>query len=228
MKLSKRESNHSNRYYTRLLSRHWLTDLVFEIELMRPESFEFEPGQRIRIVYEAIERDYSLINSPTDSTLSICLHNVQGGQLSPLLAHAEIDTEFSFMGPHGYFTYRPSARPTIFVATGTGIAPFLSMARSGVTGFTLLHGVPTVKDLHYEEFFAAAARMYVPCVSREPNQLLSKPNGFHGRITDYLKINLPVKKYDFYLCGRQDMIRDVTLLSDERFPGSFVFTEVFY
>ena len=195
---------------------------------MRPESFEFEPGQRIRIVHETIERDYSLINAPNDSTLSICLHNVPGGQLSPRLSQVEIDTEFSFIGPHGYFTHRSSPRPIIFVATGTGVAPFLSMARSGLTGFTLLHGVPTAEELHYEKFFHSAARMYIPCLSRETNQLPSKPIVFYGRVTDYLKAHLPVETYDFYLCGRQDMIRDVTLLADERFPGSFVFTEVFY
>ncbi len=34
--------------------------------------------------------------------------------------------------------------------------------------------------------------------------------------------------YDLYLCGRQEMIRDATLMADERFPGSLVFSEFFY
>lgn len=39
---------------------------------------------------------------------------------------------------------------------------------------------------------------------------------------------LSVKAYDFYLCGCREMIRDVTLLVDERFPGSYIYTELFY
>ena len=31
-----------------------------------------------------------------------------------------------------------------------------------------------------------------------------------------------------FLCGEREMIRGVTLLVDERFPGSRVYTEVFY
>jgi NAD(P)H-flavin reductase len=50
----------------------------------------------------------------------------------------------------------------------------------------------------------------------------------HGRVSDYLEAHLPDGAYDFYLCGRQDMIRDVTLLVDEKFPGSLVYAETFY
>ena len=44
----------------------------------------------------------------------------------------------------------------------------------------------------------------------------------------YLKDKLPVEACDFYLCGRREMIRDATLLVDERFPGSYIYTELFY
>ena len=36
------------------------------------------------------------------------------------------------------------------------------------------------------------------------------------------------RAYDFYLCGREEMIRDVTLLVDEAFPGSRVYAEIFF
>jgi hypothetical protein len=41
------------------------------------------------------------------------------------------------------------------------------------------------------------------------------------------EITLTKPKY-FYLCGRREMIREVTLLVDEKFAGSFLFTEPFY
>jgi ferredoxin-NADP reductase len=215
-------------YSPKLLARRWLTEKVFEIELTRPSSFQFTPGQRIRFYHETMQRDYSLLTTPSDSTLGLCLFNVEKGQFSPVFAAAEIGTKFSFTGPYGYFTYRPSERPAVFVATGTGIAPFLSISRSGVTEFTLLHGVRTASDLHYQAFFRRTARSYVPCLSASPDQVGTVENGFDGRVTRYLKEYLPLSTYDFYLCGRQEMIRDVTLLVDETFPGSLVYTETFF
>jgi NAD(P)H-flavin reductase len=153
---------------------------------------------------------------------------VEKGQFSPVFAAAEIGTKFSFTGPYGYFTYRPSERPAVFVATGTGISPFLSISRSGVSEFTLLHGVRTASDLHYQDFLRRTARSYVPCLSASPDQVGTVENGFDGRVTRYLKEYLPLNTYDFYLCGRQEMIRDVTLLVDEQFSGSLVYTETFF
>ena len=215
-------------YSTKLLARRWLTEKVFEIELTRPSSFQFTPGQRIRFYHETRQRDYSLLTDPSDSTLALCLFKVEKGQFSPVFAAAEIGTKFSFTGPYGYFTYRPSERPAVFVATGTGIAPFLSMSRSGVSEFTLLHGVRTVSDLHYQDFFRRTARSYVPCLSASPNEVETVENGFDGRVTRYLKEHLPPSSYDFYLCGRQEMIRDVTLLVDQKFPEALVYTETFF
>ena len=48
-----------------------------------------------------------------------------------------------FTGPHGYFTFRDFRLKPVFVATGTGIAPFVSMVRAGAKGFIVLHGVST-------------------------------------------------------------------------------------
>jgi hypothetical protein len=47
-------------------------------------------------------------------------------------------------------------------------------------------------------------------------------------VTDYLQKNLAPGEYDFYLCGRREMIHDVTLLIDERFEGSLIYTEIYY
>jgi NAD(P)H-flavin reductase len=215
-------------YSTKLLARRWLTEKVFEIELTRPSSFQFTPGQRIRFYHETMQRDYSLLTTPSDSTLGLCLFKVEKGQFSPVFAAAEIASEFSFTGPYGYFTYRPSERPAVFVATGTGIAPFLSISRSGVGEFTMLHGVRTTSDLYYQDFFRRTARSYVPCLSASPDQAGTVENGFDGRVTRYLKEYLPPSTYDFYLCGRQEMIRDVTLLVDEKFSGSLVYAETFF
>jgi len=200
-----------------LLQRRWLTKNAFEIELTRPPSLEFKAGQTIRFIDESMERYYSLLSSPDDPTLAVCVYYVPGGSFSPVLADAEIGARFSVTGPHGYFTFNPSERAPVFVATGTGIAPFVSMGRSGVTDFILLHEVELAEDLYYQDIFRKIASNYVPC-----------PGSFHGNAAGFIKKNLPPASYDFYLCGEREMTREVTLLVDEHFRGSYIFKEVFF
>ena len=145
--------------------------------------------------------------------------------MSGLLSAAEIGKPFTIDGPYGYFTYKPSIRPAVFVATGTGIAPFCSMARAGVSGFTILHGVRLPEDLYYLDQFKHSAAKYVSCLTEAKTP---PPDAFKGNVTTYLDKHLPGSTYDFYLCGRREMIRDVTLLIDDRFPGSLIYTEMFY
>ena len=212
-------------YSAELIERRWLSNKSFEITLTKPKSFEYLPGQWIRLIHHTVERDYSLVSSPTDPDFALCIRNIEGGILSPGLSNAPVGSCFNFNGPHGYFTFRPSTRPAVFVATGTGLAPFVSMARSGVTGFILLHGVRSAEDLYYASVLKTAAKQYVPCISETER---SSGKYFQGRVSDYLQENLDPGPYDFYLCGRREMIREVTFLVDEKFSESLIFTEVFY
>ncbi|MGD2037260.1 MAG: FAD-binding oxidoreductase [Desulfobacterales bacterium] len=212
-------------YNVKLLKRKWLSKKTFEIILGLPPAFVFKPGQRISLILEGQERDYSIVSAPKESELTLCIRKVTGGKLSALLSSADIGSSLSVKGPHGYFTYKPSPRPAFFVATGTGIAPFCSMARSGISGFTLLHGVGLPEDLYYASHFRQSAREYIPCLTDAKKM---PANAFRGRVTEYLEQHLTAGAYDFYLCGRSEMIRDVTLLIDERFPQSLVYTERFY
>jgi len=211
-----------------LLHRRWLSKKAFEIELSRPSGFEFSAGQSIRMTYQGHERHYSLISAVDDQTLAICVRYIPGGTFTPVLAESEPGARFRFTGPHGYFVFRPSPRPAVFAATGTGIAPFVAMARSGVRGFTLLHGVRTGDELYYKEVLNRVAAAYLPCLSGETGSASPAIKAFAGKVTGYVKNHLARRPCDFYLCGRQEMVREVTLLADEHFPGSYVYTEVFF
>ena len=212
-------------YSVALLERRWLSKKTFEITLSQPPGFKFKPGQRISLNVERDERDYSIVSAPGDSELTLCIRNVSGGKLSNFLSTADIGISFSMSGPFGYFTFKSSDNPAVFVATGTGIAPFCSMARSGISGYSLLHGVGSAADLYYTSLFQQSADTYMPCLSDTKN---SPADFFQGTVTRYLAQQLKSGSYDFYLCGRREMIRDVTLLIDERFPDSLVYTELFY
>jgi len=211
-----------------LLQRRWLSKNAFEIELTRPPELAFKPGQTICFRHESIERYYSLLSTPDDPTLVLCVYHVPRGDFSPFLADAQVGTRFKVTGPHGYFTFTRSERAPVFVATGTGIAPFVSMGRSGITDFILLHEVENPEELYYQELFCKIASNYRPCL-REPSAAdLTPPGAFHGNAAGFIKENLPPSGYDFYLCGNREMTRQVTLLADEQFPGSYVFKEVYF
>jgi len=206
----------------------WLSTNAFELSLARPEGFAFRAGQHVRLQSQGLERDYSLTSGPKEARLALCIRHVPEGALTPFLASLEPGAELAFSGPRGHFAFRPSGRPAVFVATGTGIAPFAAMVRSGVRDFLLLHGVRAPEDLAYEDLFRSAAGEVVPCLTGQGSGQNAGPGAFPGRVTAYLEECLPQGAYDFYLCGREEMIRDVTLLVDEAFPGSRVYAEIFF
>ena len=193
-------------YRTQILSRRWLSENTFEMELRRPSGFSYFAGQYITVQFEDNERDYSLVSTPREPSLLFCVRQVESGAVSPPLAVLKKDAGLCFTGPHGYFTFRDSLLKPVFVATGTGIAPFVSMARAGAKGFVMLHGVSTETDLYYREEFAESAEYYVPCLSTGRK---GPPGAFFGMVTTYLATELPKDAYEFYLCGNGAMIRDV-------------------
>ena len=218
--------NTNNASYLAIIKqRQWLGPKTFELTIQRPSGFNFFPGQRLRIIHAAGERDYSLASGSDAHELNLCIRLVEQGRVSGFLSTCDIPTEIPIKGPSGYFTFKPSSRQAIFVATGTGIAPFCSMARSGISGFFLLHGVRQSADLHHRDLLEAAATTYIACISKSDQE---SKTVFRGRVTDYLEKHLPLGSYDFYLCGSRDMIRDVTRLADRRFPDSLIYTEMFY
>jgi ferredoxin-NADP reductase len=215
-------------YSVRLLKRRRLDEGTFEFTLSRPDGFSFRAGQCIRFEQPAAERDYSLVNGPAAAELQVCVRIVQDGHFTPRLPSAAIHSRFDISGPHGYFIFQPSERPAVFVASGTGIAPFVAMARSGVRGFTLLHGAREAAGLYYQAELRAAAAGYVACLSGAAASAAAPADAFTGRVTAYLGAHLAPGAYDFYLCGRSEMIRDVTLLVDRRFAASRVRSEIFF
>lgn len=211
-----------------LIGRRWITERTFEVELRRPSGFDFSSGQNISFHHKGVQRYYSLISTPSDRVLELCIQKIPGGVFTPFIAEAEVGSVFEITGPYGYFTFRPSERPPVFVATEIGVAPFLSFARSGVRGFILIHQALREEELYYRDVFQKAASAYVPLTADKKKGGPEDGELSPSDVIAYLSSRLPIRTYDFYLCGRQEMIRDVTLFADERFPGSMVFTEIFY
>lgn len=211
---------------SRIIHRQWLTKDTFTLALERPPNFQYLAGQRIRLLAGGKNRDYSVIPGAYQNQFTLLIRLVDNGIVSTHLSRCPLGTALDFSGPGGHFIYRPSSRPAVFVATGTGIAPFAAMSRSGIKDFVLLHGVRDTDDLYFGDLVEPAAKRYIPCLTCEAPFLSS--NAFPGRVTQYLQHHLPAGEYDFYLAGRREMIAEVIDIVDNRFPASRVYSEIFF
>ena len=215
------------RFAASLVVRQWLAPGILELRLTRPADIGFIPGQFLRFAMDGYERDYTMVSTPDAETIDFCVAMVAGGRFSGDILKADIGAPFQLTGPHGHFVFQGSSNPAVFVATGTGVAPFVAFCRSGMAAGLLLHGVGTPDRLIYRDIFESALREYVPCISRPFENMDNLENVFSGRVTNYLEQQLAPGTYDFYLCGRGAMIRDVTALIDEQFCDSRLFIESF-
>jgi benzoate/toluate 1,2-dioxygenase reductase subunit len=213
-------------YTSRVTGRRWLTADTFTLELERPPGFRFTAGQRIQLLLDEKKRDYSLIPGDRPEVMELLIRSMAGGPVSTLLGRCPLQTVLSYGGPGGHFIHHPSPRQAVFIATGTGVAPFAAMSRSGVRGFVLLHGVRHAAELYYRELLESSAAGYIPCLTGRGAPL--PPDAFPGRVSRYLQTRLPPEAYDFYLAGRREMIADVMAIVDDCFPSARVYSEIFF
>ena len=190
--------------------------------------FDFEPGQFISLFAEKegkrISRPYSIASWPENKDyMELCIKVVEGGFMSNYLHHVAPGTKLGSIGPLGRFVMpEPIAHDTVFVATGTGVAPFVSMLGHVWLGglddghtFTVVHGVRYVHDLIYRDLFEAWERehpnfRFLPTVSRPET-----PN-WKGRVGYVQKvIQEEVRDHankQVYICGLHDMAEQVSTL----------------
>jgi ferredoxin-NADP reductase len=150
---------------------------------------------------------------------------VEGGLVSPLLGKLERGGIVEISGPYGEFCLDVAGadrKKFLFIATGTGIAPFHSFVKTlPALDYTLLHGVRDSSE-QYDRADYAKWR-YVPCVSQPSDGQPSM------RVTDYLR-NHPVASGTFcYLCGNRSMIIEAfEILRGQGVSGDQITTEVFF
>jgi len=151
-----------------------------------PRIFDFVPGQLVALTTDPLVpvRFYSIASGSGEPQVDILFDLVPQGLLTPRLARLAPGDTLYVSPPFGRFV--DSEGPSFWVAAGTGVAPFLSMLRSGLReGKTLVQGSRTVAGLLERGLFADALReRYLPCCSRKT------PKGYSpGRTTEWLTTN---------------------------------------
>ena len=198
---------------------------VFVISWKREN--DFNPGQVIKIAADPHEppRIYSICSGNKEEELSVLFNVKPSGILTPKLAHIKPGDEIFVSSPYGSFTCDET--PAYWISTGTGIAPFYSMIRSGrFKNKKLLHGVSFANQFYFEDFLMKElGDHYIRCCSREKTG-----NFYHGRVTDYLLGLTEFPKEDkYYLCGQALMVVEVRdLLIQKGVPYHQIFAEIFF
>lgn len=241
---------------------HW-TDRLFSFTATRDPGFRFTSGQFTMIGLELdgrqLMRAYSMTNATHEETLEFFSIKVPDGPLTSRLQHLKPgDPLLVGRKPTGSLiadNLLPGGR-LYLLATGTGLAPFLSIIKDPAVyerfeHVVLVHGCRHVDELAYAEFITRdlpadeflgedvrGKLLYYPTVTREPFRN-------SGRITTLLEtaelegdLGLPPLSPEtdrVMLCGSPAMLTDLTnLLQAREFregssarPGHFVIERAF-
>ena len=186
-----------------------LSEGVFELVLDR-NGVEFQPGDCFAISNsDGVSRPYSVSSGNREPYLRFVIRRMPNGAVSEWLAARAPEDEIEISAPFGWF--RPGfsgepGTPSVFVATGTGIAPFLSTLRSfpDLELALCLYGVRCLADAIGLDYLRDRCPLRL-CVSREE----ALPY-HHGRITDLLDEIRRKEETHYYLCGLDAMINEVS------------------
>jgi benzoate/toluate 1,2-dioxygenase reductase subunit len=184
----------------------------------------FLPGQYVNIDVPGSgqSRSYSFSSAPGEQRIGFLIKKIPGGLMSGWLERAEIGTTLELTGPLGSFYLRDVQRPLLFLAGGTGLAPFLSMlevlARAeSEQKIHMIYGVTRDLDLvlvgEIEAYASRLANFTFTTIVAEGTS--SHPR--KGWVTQHMPAEvLNGGNVDVYLCGPPPMVDAVRKHFDEQ------------
>jgi CDP-4-dehydro-6-deoxyglucose reductase len=167
----------------------------------------FVPGQFLSLTHGETTRAYSIASPPGETGFALCANLVADGRFSPFLFAMKPGDELDFKGPYGAFIMKRPVSDSIFVATGTGIAPFRSMLLSRLDRpVTLIFGTRHREGLLYGEELRTLPIDYRPTLTRPPADW----PGLTGRVQPHVLRALGDRRdVDIYICGLREMVDDL-------------------
>ena len=240
-----------------VLSKTTWTPNLFSFTVSRPDSFKFTAGQFVRLgvnpsqlqycqqqrtdnavtddsLDEDIFRAYSIVSSPFDEVIEFFSIVIPDGAFTSQLQHLQVGDELLLNTmPFGFLTLaryqKPLPKDLWLLATGTGLAPFLSMLQDLKTWgdyehIVLAYSARSTEELAYvekieslQEDFGSlvdnpAKLIFIPIVTREPvegalSERLPKLL-LEGTLQARAGIALDIETTHVMLCGNPDMVED--------------------
>jgi CDP-4-dehydro-6-deoxyglucose reductase len=209
----------------------------FVFEALGVDRLDFVPGQFTSFTDvvggKEITRAYSLASAPSGTNrFELCLNRVEPGHLSPRLFEMKPGDRIGMRQPLGMFVLRQPPRDSVFIATGTGIAPFRSILQASLNAsspaFTLVYGVRYESHLLYRQEFEEMAVRYPqfrfwPTLTRPDAEWKGRQDRVQTHLIEAIGEN---RNLDFYLCGLKEMVDDVrSALKGQGFDRKQIFYE---
>jgi len=192
-------------YKVKVFKNKQIADNVFIISFER--KFNFKAGQVVKLSLEnnSQHRLYSIASGENDEFIDILYDIKPDGYLTPKLQNLKKDDFLFCSNPFGNFL---STKETAFwIATGTGIAPFVSMTKSGFSeNKTIIQGGRFLDSFYFSDYFDKTLNSnYIKCCSQQKSE-----NSYFGRLTEYLnKIEYLNPEIKYFICGSAEMINEV-------------------
>lgn len=202
-------------------------------------SFHFRPGQFINMKFpNNVYRSYSISSSPNKyDHFYIVVSVSHSGIGADFFKNVKTNTNIEFIGPSGTFCLSENIPTKIyFFATGTGIAPFISMLyilknNNSKAKIRLFHGVRSEDKIFFEDKLNSFKNSmqdfnFTICLSKPKNTNFKK-NYKKGRITSNFNVNIGENSH-FYMCGNPSMIEDtLKILKAKNISENNIFYEKF-
>lgn len=210
---------------TQITELNRLSAEIYQLKLRGVDgsSFEFLPGQYVNIEVPGTSqtRSYSYSSQPDTDEGEFLIKLVPGGLMSTYLKEeASVGVELNIVTPLGSFYLREVQRDLIFIAGGTGIAPFMAMfeklkAENNTTPIHLFYGATTGENIveleRLKELSEIMPLQIYTCTSDEQAEGHDK-----GFVTQWInKGFLGDKEYDIYICGPNAMVEAVKTTLDK-------------
>jgi ferredoxin--NADP+ reductase len=243
--------------------RHW-NDTLFSFTTTRSRELRFENGHFVMVGLEVegkpLTRAYSIASANYEDHLEFFSIKVPDGPLTSRLQHLKANDNILIgRKPVGTLVLRDlkPGKTLYMFATGTGLAPFMSLIRDPEVyerfeKIVLVHGVRVVSELAYADYIRdelpnhellgeeiAEKLIYYPTVTREPFRN-------RGRLTDLIEsgqlfadtglLPLDPSQDRAMICGSPSMLSETSALLDARgfvaspssgVPGDYVIERAF-
>jgi ferredoxin/flavodoxin---NADP+ reductase len=242
-------------YCARIVERLEIANDLLVVQVDPGGEFRYTPGQYATLGVvtpeKHYERAYSIASAPHERFVEFFIELVPQGELTPRLFSRTVGDEITLRKiARGRFTLDTASGRTnhLLVATGTGVAPFVSYARSiyqrwkdkqfrGERRFFLLEGASYARVLGYREELQRLSTdvpwfSFAPTISRPWGD--SSWGGETGRVDDVLRKytdnwNLLPENTTAYLCGHPSMIEHAKGILERRgWDRSSIKEEVYF
>jgi len=237
------------KYFGVITKKIQLTQTVFHffIQHIQPQDMLFTPGQYATFIVDSkTRRQYSFCSAVHASSYELVVDVAPMGVGSRYFLEKQVGDHVEYLAPLGQFGMSDTSLKKIFIATGTGIAPFRSMLLNGISNFqflisnqnqnsndqnrisiddkrqtmngSLYWGLRHEDDVYWDTEFRALAGQLT---GFQYFLVLSKPRetwqGLKGHVTDFVFQNEKnMENCEFYLCGNNAMITEAMTILSDR------------